>query len=199
MLIIGLNGSPQKEGNTVQLLKAALASAEKAGAEVRLVHVVDGLDDAVVPYCNLCSDSCTGACSENNKLGEIYDLLSRADGIILGSPVYFGTMSAQMKGFWDKSRAFRRKKAFLNIVGGAVSVASARFGGQETTVRALQDIMFVQGMTVVGDGFEANDCGHQGACAQRPSADDAFGLERAGILGSRVAQVAKATEGLRKR
>jgi multimeric flavodoxin WrbA len=199
MLIISLNGSPQKAGNTVVLLKEALKAAEQLGARVELIHVLDGLEDADVPYCNQCCDPCVGACAHNNKLGEQYDLMARADGIIVGSPVYFGTVSAQMKGFWDKTRFHRRTKAFLNVVGGAVSVGSTRFGGQETTVRALQDIMLVQGMTIVGDGFEEDDCGHQGACAQKPAAQDQIGLQRAAIMGRRVAQLAQATMALRKR
>ncbi len=199
MLILGLNGSPQKEGNTVQLLREALNAAEQLGAKVELIHVVDGLEDALMPFCNQCCDPCVGACAHNNKLGDIYDLLAKADGIILGSPVYFGTVSGQMKGFWDKTRILRRNKTLLNVVGGAVSVGSARFGGQETTVRALQDIMLVHGMTVIGDGHEEDDCGHQGACAQKPAAQDDFGLKRAAIMGRRVAQLAKATIGLRKR
>lgn len=199
MLIIGLNGSPQKEGNTVQLLKEALTAAGEAGAKVELIHVVDGLEDADVPYCNQCCDPCVGACAHNNKLGDIYDLLAKADGIIMGSPVYFGTVSAQMKGFWDKTRILRRNKVFLNVVGGAVSVGSTRFGGQETTVRALQDIMLVQGMTIIGDGYQDDDCGHLGACAQKPAAQDQYGLKRAAIMGRRVAQLAKATMALRNR
>ncbi|MDI6688874.1 MAG: NAD(P)H-dependent oxidoreductase [Actinomycetota bacterium] len=38
---------------------------------------------------------------------EVFNLLKQADGVVLGSPVYFGTVSAQMKAFWDKTRDIR--------------------------------------------------------------------------------------------
>ena len=199
MLIIGLNGSPQKEGNTAGLLLVALKAAHEMGAETRLVHVTDALHGIKQPFCINCTPVCEGACARENNLGEVFDLLRRADGIIIGSPVYFGTVSGQLKAFWDKSRVLRKEKVLVNVIGGAVSVGAARFGGQETTVRAIHDIMLVQGMTVIGDGYIGDDAGHQGVCAQRPSMEDRSGLMRAGVMGRRVAELAKATTGLRKR
>ncbi len=199
MLIIGLNGSPQKEGNTVNLLQAALRAAGEMGAETKLLHVSDALQGLPQPFCLNCSQVCEGACTKGNNLGQAYDLLRSADGIIIGSPVYFGTVSAQLKAFWDKSRVLRKEKVLVNVVGGAVAVGAARFGGQETTLKAIHDIMLVQGMTVIGDGYIADDAGHQGACAQRPAAQDDNGLRRAGIMGRRIAELAGATMGLRKR
>lgn len=199
MFIIGLNGSPQKDGNTVNLLKAALEAAVVLGGETRLLHVTDALKGAANPFCNNCAPVCEGVCIKGNSMGEAYDLLRKADGIIIGSPVYFGTVSAQLKGFWDKSRGLRKEKALLNVIGGAVAVGASRFGGQETTVKAIHDMMLVQGMTVIGDGNLADDAGHQGACAQKPSCDDVIGLQRAAIMGRRVAELARATMELRRK
>ncbi len=199
MLIVGINGSPNQDGNTVFLLKEALAVAEKAGAEVKLLHVIDALKDIDSPFCELCSSPCEGVCAEGNKLGDALAFLKQADGLIIGSPVYFGTVSSQLKAFWDKTRALRKEKSLLNVVGGALTVAGARFGGQETTLRAIHDMMMVQGMIVVGDGSIDYDCGHQGACAHRPAQNDENGIKRTRILAQRVVEVAKATESLRKR
>lgn len=199
MLIVGINGSPNQDGNTVFLLKEALAAAEKAGAEAKLLHVMDALKDIDSPFCELCSSPCEGVCAGGNKLGEAFALLKQADGLIIGSPVYFGTVSSQLKAFWDKTRALRKEKSLLNVVGGAVTVAGARFGGQETTLRAIHDMMLVQGMIIVGDGLIDYDCGHQGACAHRPAQNDENGIKRTRILAQRVVEVAMATESLRKR
>ncbi len=199
MFILGLNGSPQREGNTVNLLHTALQSCTEAGAETRLLHVADALKGLAHPFCTNCSPVCEGACAKGNNLGEAFDLLRKADGIIMGSPVYFGTVSAQLKAFWDKSRVLRKEKALINVVGGAVSVGSSRYGGQETTVKAIHDIMLVHGMTVIGDGYIADDAGHQGACAQKPASDDKSGLFRAAVMGRRVAELAGGTMELRRR
>lgn len=199
MLILGLNGSPQKEGNTVNLLNKALEAASELGAETGILHIADALKGSKTPFCINCSPICEGACAKGNKLGEAFDLLRQADGLIIGSPVYFGTVSAQLKGFWDKTRALRKDKALMNVVGGAVTVGASRFGGQETTARAIHDMMLVQGMTIIGDGYIEDDAGHHGVCAQRPSSEDQVGLTRAGIMGRRVAELAAATMNLRKR
>ena len=198
MLIVGLNGSPQKEGNTWFLLKEALKAAEGLGAQTEIMHVTSATDELKIPFCNNCTNPCQGVCYKNKKLGELLETLKKADGIIMGSPVYFGSVSGQLKSFWDKTRHLRKDKFFLNTVGGAMAVGGSRFGGQETTIKAIHDMMLVQGMLLVGDGYKDDDAGHQGVCAQKPAAEDTLAIKRAQIMGKRVAEVAKATEELRK-
>jgi len=60
-----------------------------------------------------------------------------------------------------------------------VSVGNARFGGQETCIRAIHDILLVHGTVIVGDASRENGAGHMGASGQRPVSDDA------GLLSSR--------------
>lgn len=199
MLIVGINGSPRKNGNTAFLLGVALEAAGRSGAETKLIHVVDALEGQIPPFCVVCSNPCAGRCSKGNALGEAFDVLRRADGILIGSPVYFGTVSAQLKAFWDRTRILRREKALLNVVGGAITVAASRFGGQETTLKALFDMMIIQGMIIVGNGFREADAGHHGSCSQAPSDKDEFAIEQARRLGLRVAEVASATMSLRRR
>lgn len=198
MLIVGINGSPKKEGNTAFLVREGLAAAAAAGAETALIQISEAMAEQKIPYCTQCSNPCQGACSRHNRLGEAYDLLRQADGILLGSPVYFGSVSAQLKAFWDKSRILRKEKALLNVVGAGVTVGGARFGGQETTLKALFDMMLIQGMMIVGDGFIEADCGHQGGCGQAPAGSDEFAIQRVRLTGRRLAEVAAATVSLRQ-
>lgn len=197
MLIVAINGSPNPAGNTAFLLRAALDEVDSAGAEGHFIQVSEVMNALKAPFCLACSNPCTGKCFRGTALDEAFAVLRRCDGIILGSPVYFCTVSAQLKAFWDKTRVLRKEKALLNVVGGALAVGSARFGGQETTVRVLQDMMFCQGMTIVGDGYIDDDAGHQGACAQRFAKDDQNGIMRSRILARRVLEVARATVNLR--
>jgi multimeric flavodoxin WrbA len=199
LLIIGINGSPNKEENAAFLLGKALAAAKAEGARTELLHVVDALQGLKVPFCDTCCNPCEGACTRGNNMGIAYDQLRQADGLIMASPVYFGTVSGQLKAFWDKSRVLRKERALVNVVGAALAVGGSRFGGQETTLRAIHDMMLVQGMTIVGDGHFDADSGHQGACAHRPAADDVSALKRAEITGRRVVEVARATISLRRR
>ncbi len=199
MLIIGINGSPNKEENSALLLGKAMNAAAAEGARTELFHVADVLQGLTMPFCNTCCNPCEGACTRDNNLGIAYNQLRKADGLIIASPVYFGTVSGQLKAFWDKSRVLRKERALVNVVGAALAVGGSRFGGQETTLRAIHDIMLVQGMTVVGDGLFAADAGHQGVCAQRPAGEDEYAIKRAEITGRRVAEVARATSVLRQR
>lgn len=199
MLILAINGSPRSNGSTARMLHAAQEVITAAGVETAFVQVSEGLADLKTPYCVLCSDPCTGKCYAGTRLADMFALLRRADGVIVGSPVYFSTVSAPLKSFWDRTRPLRREKALLNVVGGALAVGGARFGGQETTIRAIHDMMLCQGMTVVGDGYPEDDAGHQGACAQEPAGNDPGGIRRAQVLARRVLEVAAATAELRTR
>lgn len=197
MLVIGLNGSPRPDGGTAKLLKAALTEAAAAGANTILLHALDGLQGLRFPYCIHCSSPCSGECYQNSRLEEFFALFRQADALILGSPVYFGTVAAPLKALWDKTRKLRKEKALVNVVGAGVVCGGSRFGGQEPTLQTLAAMMLCHGMTVVGDGYYDADPGHLGACIQY--GEQADGLNRVRILAKRVVEVAKATRPLRRR
>ncbi|MBU4240689.1 MAG: flavodoxin family protein [Actinobacteria bacterium] len=182
MFVTGINGSPDREGNTAFLVGEVLKACRELGAQTEIIHVMDALEGQERPYCTACGSPCPEICHREANLAGAYDIVRKADALVVGSPVYFGTVSAQLKAFWDKSRNLRGEKALVGIPGGAVSVAAARFGGQETTVRAIQDIMLIHGMRVVGDASMGTGGGHQGVCAQRPSREDDFACGRARVL-----------------
>lgn len=57
--------------------------------------------------------------------------IEEADAVIFGSPVYFGSMTAQLKAFFDKTRDVRGRRAWVGIPAAAVSVGASKYGGQE--------------------------------------------------------------------
>lgn len=195
MLIVGVNGSPDREGSTAFLVAEVLKGCRELGARTELIQVMDALEDQERPYCVACSTPCPGTCHQDPNLADAYDLLREADGLVVGSPVYFGTVSAPLKAFWDKSRNLRGEKVLVNKPAGAVSVGAARFGGQETTVRAIHDVLLVHGMHIVGDGSAASGAGHQGVYAQRPAEEDTYALERAGVMAEGLVEAVKARQG----
>ncbi|MEN6349374.1 MAG: flavodoxin family protein [Syntrophomonas sp.] len=199
LLIVALNGSPHTRGNTAFLLRQALDECANMGAVTRVINCQQVLKDQKTPFCVACTSPCAGKCLEGKEIAKAYELISRADGLIVGSPVYFGTVAAQLKAFWDKSRTLRGEKKLLNVVGGAIAVGASRFGGQETTIRAIHDMLLVQGMITVGDGYYENDCGHMGGAGQRPAQDDENAINRSRILGKRIWEVANSTRALRMR
>jgi NAD(P)H dehydrogenase (quinone) len=108
-----------------------------------------------------------------------------ADGLIVGSPVYFGTMAAQLKLVLDEFVGVRKKME--NKVGAAFSTAGDASGGKETTMMSIIQALLIYGMIIVGDPMSAT--GHYGtACVGAP--DDAA-RQNGQRLGRRVAELAK--------
>lgn len=197
MYFVAINGSPNKDGNTAFLLKKGLEQLASMGAQTEIIHTGEVLRSVAVPFCTVCSASCTGACLQGTLMKEVLQKLRKADGLLIGSPVYFGTVSGQLKAFWDKLRCLRSEKKLLNVVGGAVAVGASRFGGQEGTLRAIQEMMLVQGMTIIGGGQKDYDCGHYGVAAQRPATEDQYAQDRMIIMAKRLFEVSQATQNLR--
>ncbi len=110
---------------------------------------------------------------------------SDSDGIIAGSPVYFGVMAAQLKKIFDEFVGVRRKME--GKVGAAFATSADASGGKETTMMSIIQVLLIYGMIIVGDPMEAT--GHYGvACVGAPDEP----IEENGIkLGSRVAKLAK--------
>jgi NAD(P)H dehydrogenase (quinone) len=107
------------------------------------------------------------------------------DGVIAGSPVYFGTMTAQLKKVFDEFVGVR--KQMEGKVGAAFTTSGDPSGGKETTMMSIIQVLLIYGMVVVGDPLSAT--GHYGvACVGAPDDKTA---ENGRKLGSRVAQLAK--------
>ncbi len=194
MQAILINGSCNRMGDTHKMLNWVGEHLEKGGVDVERVDATALLADLDPPYCTDCADDCVGSCFEGTALEGFFCRLAAADIVIAGSPVYFGTVSAPLKGMWDLTRTLRKQKSLLYTVGAALSVGGGRFGGQETTVRAIHDMMFIQGMIIVGDS-DPESIGHQGVCAT--TGMDASAEERLKVLSRAVMDVGAATMTLR--
>jgi NAD(P)H dehydrogenase (quinone) len=116
------------------------------------------------------------------------DLVS-SDGVIAGSPVYFGTMAAELKQVIDRFVHVRNRME--NKVGAAFATSADPSGGKETTILSILQAMLIYGMIVVGDPMDAT--GHYGAaCVERP---DAAAAANGAKLGRRVAELVKRLAG----
>ena len=101
--IYAVNGSPRKNGNTAQLLQKALEGAASAGAEVKLIQLAD-LDFSGCRSCFACKKLANPSpgCVLKDDLAEILKELFQADGIIMGSPIYFGAESGLYRNFLER-------------------------------------------------------------------------------------------------
>ena len=102
--IIAINGSPRKKWNTATLLKNALEGAESQGAETALVNLYD-LDFKGCKSCFSCKTKGSrsyGKCAVKDDLTPILERIEDVDAIILGSPIYLGTVTGAMRSFIER-------------------------------------------------------------------------------------------------
>jgi NAD(P)H dehydrogenase (quinone) len=111
------------------------------------------------------------------------------DGIIAGSPVYFGLMAAELKKVFDQFVGVRKKME--GKVGAAFATSGDVTGGKETTMMSIIQALLIYGIVVVGDPMSAT--GHYGtACVGAPDSN----AEQNGVkLGKRVAEITKKLRG----
>ncbi len=126
MKVIALNGSPRLLGNTSNIVMDMLDEFAKEGIETEHIQLFS-YDFIACNDCRSCEIRGDGRCvNEDDELNYIMDKLRGADGILLASPAYYGTVTSQMKVFLERAglsfetgdMGLRRK------VGGAVSVAA---------------------------------------------------------------------------
>ncbi len=109
----------------------------------------------------------------------------KAEGIIAGSPVYFGVMAAGMKQVFDEFVSVRKKME--GKIGAVFATSADPSGGKETTMMSIIQTLLIYGMVIVGDPMSAT--GHYGtSCVGSP---DTGAAENGKKLGIRVAELAK--------
>lgn len=104
MKVIAVNGSPRKNWNTSILLQKALEGAASEGASVELINLYD-LEYKGCSSCLLCkakNSKSLGRCAMHDELKPVLDSIDVCDGLILGSPIFFGDISATMRAFLER-------------------------------------------------------------------------------------------------
>jgi multimeric flavodoxin WrbA len=104
MKVIAINGSPRKKWNTATLLEKALEGAASRGAETELVHLYD-LNYRGCISCFACKTKegpSYGRCAVKDDLRPILEKIHHADAMILGSPIYYGTVTGEMRSFMER-------------------------------------------------------------------------------------------------
>lgn len=112
MFVLGLQGSPRIKGNTAWLLSEFLNEAEKHGARTITVNAAEKNIHPCIE-CRTCER--TGFCSIDDDMTEIYGLMRKADLVVMASPVFFYTVTAQMKALIDRTQTLWARKYRLNL------------------------------------------------------------------------------------
>jgi len=104
MKLIAVCGSARKQGNTAKMLHRVIEGAKSVGAETELVNLFDlNYKDCISCYaCKLKNRNSFGHCTLNDDLKPLLERIEQSDVIVLGSPVYYGNLSGQMRSFTDR-------------------------------------------------------------------------------------------------
>ncbi len=145
MKILGILGSPRDRGNTVMLLDAALAAASEAGAQTEKI----GVSDLKMNFCIACGRCyATGKCVYDDGVTMLQSKMMEADGVILASPNYIQSVTAQLKTLMDRSSVHIHCFLFEGKYG--ASVATAGGVDAEPVAEFANGFLQVCGMQTVG-------------------------------------------------
>jgi multimeric flavodoxin WrbA len=146
LLILGIHGSPRGvKSRTRMLVQWVLSGAEAAGATTEIVD----LPSLWIEACNACeSCSLTGVCIHNDDFSLLFERMSAADGIVLGSPVYIDHVTGQMKVFIDRLADAIHYQTLSGKYGCAV--ATTWSSGGEEVVSYLNHVLNYLGILAIG-------------------------------------------------
>ncbi|MFC2138343.1 flavodoxin family protein [Bacteroidota bacterium] len=175
MNILGISGSPNKNGNTAYAVQYALQKIKNKEIETKYIS----LSGKEINPCNGCMK-----CNENRKcvfdddMTEIYESLRWCDALILGSPVFMGMVSGQMKVLMDRCVLFRpsyeMELELSGKIGCGIACGGFRNGGQEITLQNIHTFLLQQNMRVINDGFSFS---HAGGTIVGEAKEDKLGLQ----------------------
>ncbi|MBC7347823.1 MAG: flavodoxin family protein [Clostridia bacterium] len=151
MKVVGVVGSTRLQGNTLFLTQEALAVCRAEGLETQLITLADKkVEDCQV--CQHCQRQ-PGTCAQDDDVPAIYRELKTAAGLILASPVYYGSVTGKIKAFIDRIGWLSRSegRVFERKVGGAIVVG--RRAGHLFALHQLNNFFLHQGMIVPGASY----------------------------------------------
>ena len=181
--VLAINGSPRKDGNTAILIHTILDELEKEGIETETIQIGGKKIHGCIA-CMKCFEHQDGKCViVDDIINTCIHKMREADGIILGSPVYFLDVTAEMKALIDRAGfvSYANGHPFRNKVAN-VTVAVRRSGASRTADTMLHFLlaneMIVAGLPVLGIGRDIGDV-----------TKDDEGMDRAKHLGETMAQL----------
>lgn len=150
MKVLAISGSPRKGGNTDTILGVAIDVLENKGIETEFISLAG---KNILP-CTACM-ACTKEpqCVLKDDFDPIFRAMLDSDGLIIGSPVYFGSATAGINALLDRAGYVAKKNGnlFSRKVGGPIVVA--RRIGQNFTLAQLLMWYMINGMIVPGSSY----------------------------------------------
>lgn len=153
MKVVGFNGSPRKNGNTSILIKRVFSRLEAAGIETELVQL-GGNPVRGCTACLQCIEKKNKRCSiDSDIINECIGKMIDADGIIIGSPTYFASLTTETKALIDRGGYVCRGNGALLKGKVGAGVAAVRRAGAVNVFNAINHFMLINEMFVPGSSY----------------------------------------------
>ncbi|UCF31547.1 MAG: flavodoxin family protein [bacterium] len=153
MKIVAFSGSARKDGNTAFLVGKVFEELKKEGIGTELVQLAGKKIRGCIA-CFRCFENRDRRCNvRDDDVNACIEKMDQADGIILASPVYFATVSSEIKALMDRTGlvAIANDHMFARKVGAAV--VAVRRGGAVTTFDSINRFFFINQMVVPGSSY----------------------------------------------
>ena len=151
MKVLAISGSPRPQGNTYHLLQEALGVLEQQGIATEYIS----LHDKQILPCRACMQCAKdkNRCAQEDDFMPVYTAMAQADGLLVGSPVYFGSATPNLMALLDRAGYVARQgdNPFYRKVGSPIVVA--RRAGVNFTYAQLQFWFVIMGMFVPGSTY----------------------------------------------
>ena len=153
MKVVGINGSPRKDGNTAILIRTVFAELNEQGIETELIQLSGQTVEGCIA-CWKCMELKNQRCViTDDFFNECLGKMAAADGIILGSPVYSAGVTSQMKALIDRASIVlaANQGLFRHKVGAAVT--AVRRGGAISAFDTMTHFLHSKEMFLVGSTY----------------------------------------------
>ncbi len=181
MIVLGINGSPHRDGNSAFALRYALRLLASAGLETTCID----LAGQNIRPCSGCFSCRSGVCVHDDDMAAILEALRGCNCLLLASPVYMGMMTGQMKMLMDRTVPLRMGNRFElgGKIGAGIACGGFRNGGQELTLQCMHTFFLQQDMLAIADGPRFS---HSGAAIVGKAAEDEIGLQTIRNLAAKI-------------
>lgn len=153
MKVVGISGSPRKDGNTAIIIRTVFQELEKEGIETELIQLA-GQTIRGCMACYQCAKNKDQKCiNRKDPVNECIAKMVEADGIILGSPTYYADVTAEMKALIDRAGIVSKYNGYLfrHKVGAAVTAVNR--GGAIRTFDTMNHFLHNMQMYLVGANY----------------------------------------------
>ncbi len=188
MRVIAINGSGRKNGNTYLLLKTVLDELEVEGFETEMIQLAEGKPLQGCVSCFRCMENKNMKCViEGDPFNEYFARASRADGILLGSPVYFSDVTAGMRAFIERCGFVQRANGGVLKRKAGAGVIAVRRAGSNFALASLNYLFLISEMIIPGSSY------WNMAIGRNPGEvlNDAEGIQTMKTLGQNMAWLIK--------